>query len=470
MQKNILAAAVAVLCGVSGTAMAQQTGGSKVELWGIVDAAVRHTNNQGANHSGKTEMVGGGMSESRWGIKVSENLGGGTTALVELENRFKSDTGTVPSNYPFFQLAHIGLQGPYGRLTMGRQWNVLFDVVTSTYASFPYSPYMDAYKPELGMAAGARTNNAIKYTLATPDRKWVGTLQYSFEEGNDTAALERGALAAAGAAQIAAAPGAAQAGAAAAAAAQQAAIAAGETNPAVIAAAAQAAGLAAGTQYTVNAVQQAVGAYGASAIPGVASGALKTMGGFLRYSANGVSVGGGFLRTELPGGSDLDAWTVGGSYRSGPLYVNVGYGLNKIKIDRAAPTDIAGGVRNATDLAIVSAMWAGQTNGGFQPGDANKRQMYKVGFGYQITPQINAGLHYFHAKQSGSPSGNSNGKAKFMIAAVDYAFSKRTDAYFAIDHTKLSGGSALAIDDIRATGNEPVRSRTGITIGLRHRF
>jgi LPXTG-motif cell wall-anchored protein len=29
---------------------------------------------------------------------------------------------------------------------MGRQWNVLFDVVTSTYASFPYSPYMDAFE------------------------------------------------------------------------------------------------------------------------------------------------------------------------------------------------------------------------------------------------------------------------------------------------------------------------------------
>ncbi len=47
---------------------------------------------------------------------------------------------------------------------MGRQWNVLFDVVTCTYASFPYSPYMDAYKPELGMAMGARTSDALKYT------------------------------------------------------------------------------------------------------------------------------------------------------------------------------------------------------------------------------------------------------------------------------------------------------------------
>jgi predicted porin len=138
------------------------------------------------------KMIGGGMSQSRWGINVEEDLGGGSKALVTLENRFDADSGTPAANAPFFQLAHVGLQGPYGRLTAGRQWNVLFDVVTSTYASFPYSPYMEAYKPELGMAMGARTSNMLKYTFATPDRSFVGSLQYSFDENNDTKALEAG--------------------------------------------------------------------------------------------------------------------------------------------------------------------------------------------------------------------------------------------------------------------------------------
>ena len=53
-----------------------------------------------------------------------------------------------------------------------------------------------------------------------------------------------------------------------------------------------------------------------------------------------------------------------------------------------------------------------------------------------------------------------------MVAAVDYAFSKRTDAYVAIDHTKLSNGeSKLFIDSY-----SKARSRTGFTVGLRHRF
>ncbi|MEG0053550.1 MAG: porin [Comamonas sp.] len=439
--KTAVSVAIA-LVGLGGAMVAQAQ--SKVELWGIVDAAVRHTNNEGKDKGGLTKMVGGGMSQSRWGLNVEEDLGGGSKALAHVEHRFNADTGEKDTaTTPFFQLSYVGLQGPYGKLTMGRQWNVLFDVVTSTYASFPYSPYMDAYKPELGMAAGARSSNSLKYTLATPSRNWVGTLQYSFAEGNSTDAIAQGAQDAA--------------------ATKRASLLAPANLGATAAAAAAASQTV--TQYVTSQVTSAVSSYGNANIPAVAAGALKQVGGFLRYSENGISLGGGYLRTSLPGGSDLDAWTLGGSYRSGPLYVNLGYGLNKIKMEKAAAGDIAGQIRNTTDLGVVGAMWSGQTNGGFQPGDANKRQMFKVGFGYQITPQINAGMHYFHAKQSGGASGLYNGKANFMVAAVDYAFSKRTDAYFAVDHTRISGGASMEIDT-----TSHARTRTGITAGLRHRF
>lgn len=440
MQKKIVAMATTMLCATAIPAMAQTTGASKVELWGIADAAIRHTTNEGKDKGGLTKLIGGGMSQSRWGINVEEDLGGGSKALVHMEHRFNLDTGEKDATAPFFQLAYVGVQGPYGRLTMGRQWNVLFDVVSSTYASFPYSPYMDAYKPELGMAAGARSSNALKYTLATPDRTWVGSLQYSFAEGNDNT----NSVQTAGISLLSP---------------LQAESLLTPSRKAVIDSAVAAAS--GGT--TPNALT--------TAASGVAAGALKTMGGFLRYSENGISVGGGFLRTELPGGSDLDALTLGGSYRSGPLYVNLGYGQNKVKWKSAGtPTTVGayvGALANRlVDQAIINSMWQGQTNGGFQVGDADKRQMIKVGFGYQVTPQINAGMHYFHAKQSGSTSGGYDGKAHFMVAAVDYAFSKRTDAYVAVDHTKLSDGdNKLFIDSTSGA-----RTRTGFTVGLRHRF
>lgn len=442
MQKKILAAAVAALCGVATTAIAQQAGGSKVELWGIVDAAVRHTTNEGADRSGLTKMVGGGMSQSRWGLNVEEDLGGGSKALVHLEHRFNTDTGEKDATAPFFQLSYVGLQGPYGRLTMGRQWNVLFDVVTSTYASFPYSPYMDAYKPELGMAAGARTSNALKYTLATPTRNWVGTVQYSFAEGNKTDAAEDAALALGSAAGI----------------------------PLAAPASATMAGINAMLANPSGIPAPLAPAYGSlvNSVRGSATGAYKTAGGFLRFSENGISIGGGFLRTYLPGGTDLDAWTFGGSYRNGPLYLNMGYGLNKIKAEKFSGTSTADYLRflarKQVDQGMINNMWQGQTNGGFQAGDADKRQMVKMGFGYQVTPQINAGMHYYYAKQSGDPTGAYNGKAHFVVAVANYAFSKRTDAYMAVDYTKVNGGEKMAVDPNGAT------KRQGFTVGLRHRF
>ncbi|MFC4621926.1 porin [Comamonas nitrativorans] len=442
--KTVVVAAMAA-CGM-GAALAQSTP-SKVELWGVVDAAVRHTTNEGADKSGLTKMIGGGMSQSRFGINVEEDLGGGSKAIAHLEHRFNADTGMKDTTAPFFQLAYVGLQGPYGRLTMGRQWNVLFDVVTSTYASFPYSPYMDAYKPELGMAAGARTSNALKYTLATPDRKWVGTLQYSFGEKNNTKPVQDFAFRAD------------QLG---------------------------AYGINANTYVFHPVTGAATGAHGAiqtailnnadqvgttplkQTVEDVGMGAMKTFGGFLRYSANGLSLGAGALRTKLPGGSNLDAYTLGGSYRTGPWYFNAGYGLNKFKPVGTGNT--AGSYVNyLTDRQILNKMWSGQTNGGFYGGyfenGADKRQMFKVGFGYQATKQLNLGAHFFRAKQSGSSDGGDNGNANFMVVAADYAFSKRTDAYAAIDYTKVSGGDRLVIDRI-----SKAKTRTGITVGLRHRF
>ena len=357
---------------------------SSVQLYGIVDAAVRYTNHEGATRDDSlTKMIGGGMSQSRWGVNVTEDLGGGLKAVANFENRLNTDDGTVST--PFFMQSWVGLQGGLGRLTMGRQYNMLFDLVTSTYASFPYSPYMEAYKPELGMAMGARASNMLKYTAEVG--AWRGSLQYSFDEGNKVTA---------------------------------------STTPGQVA--------------------------------GIVGGATKTAGGYVRYAANGLAAGAGFLRTTLPGGTDVDAWTLGGSYRTGPWYVNTGYHFNKRDSYSANP------LAAAASQGLLNAYWTGSSNGGFSAGDADKRQMFKVGVGYQVTPQLNAGLHYYHAKQSGSASGTFNGKADFLVAVADYAFSKRTDAYFGVDHTRVTGGTSMNLD---ANG---ARNRTGITAGLRHRF
>ncbi|KFJ12763.1 gram-negative porin family protein [Delftia acidovorans] len=350
---------------------------SSVQIYGVVDAGVRATTNQG-----KTQMVGGGMSQSRWGVNVKEDMGEGLTAIANLESRFLMDTGNSAAlNY--FQQSWVGLHSKdLGQITMGRQFNVLIDVFASTYASFPYSPFMEVYKPEIGLAMGTRANNMVKYTANLG--AWRASLQYTFDEEN-----------------------------------------------------------------TIAKKGEAVEVTGGLAI--------KTTGGYIRYQNQGVAVGGAYLNTKLPGSTEFDAFTIGASYRSGPWYFSTGYALNERK------NSLAG-----KDARLIGAYWGSEVNGGFQSGDSRKRQLLQMGIGYQMTPQLNLGMHLYQAKQSGSFSGDFNNKANFIIAVADYVFSKRTDAYIGVDYTHISDGTGSYIEKTMA--EDLVRNRAGITIGLRHRF
>lgn len=143
----------------------------------------------------------------------------------------------------------------------------------------------------------------------------------------------------------------------------------------------------------------------------------------------------------------------------GDWYFNAGYGQNKVDDGLTA-----------VDRAVLGAMWQGTINGGFGGPAflaANKRTIYKVGAGYQIAPQLNIGAHYFRADQKGNTAA-AKGKADFFTMAFDYAFSKRTDAYLELDHTKLKGDQ-ISLSNAAGQVNG-AKSRTGYTIGLRHRF
>ncbi|MBW8846316.1 MAG: porin [Burkholderiales bacterium] len=175
MKKAILA--VAALAACASSAWAQ----SSVTLYGIVDAAARYTSNANAGVSTK-QLVPGGMSQSRLGVNVTEDMGGGLKALVNMEHRLNSDTGTAAAA-DFWRQAWVGIQSSdFGQVRLGRQYNILFDVYTSTYASFRYSPYIEAYKPEIGLSAGARQDNMVKYLGQVGSV--YGEIQVSAGEGN----------------------------------------------------------------------------------------------------------------------------------------------------------------------------------------------------------------------------------------------------------------------------------------------
>jgi predicted porin len=152
---------------------------SSVTLYGVLDAGLRYETHgvtygpDGAPSSTGRRISmadGGGLTESYWGVRGQEDLGGGLQAQFNLESHFGPNSGAIvpAGSTNFFQVAFVGLMSPtLGLLTLGRQYNVAFEGVSLTYGSNlwagPQDPYVNVFKPEQTLLAGSRTNNMIQY-------------------------------------------------------------------------------------------------------------------------------------------------------------------------------------------------------------------------------------------------------------------------------------------------------------------
>jgi predicted porin len=150
----------------------------------VVDLSVRHSNHHGPDgKQSLNTMRSGGVAPSRLGFNVQEDLGSGTTAFAVLETRFQAHNGTPDSPVNYWQHSYLGLNSQqWGRVTVGRDYNVLFDVMATTFAPFaPAGPFLNSYKPEASMLLGARSDSLVKYryTLGA----FSVAAQYSFKEG-----------------------------------------------------------------------------------------------------------------------------------------------------------------------------------------------------------------------------------------------------------------------------------------------
>ncbi|MBL3250383.1 porin, partial [Klebsiella pneumoniae] len=67
---------------------------------------------------GSTHSLGSGThTTSRWGLRGSEDLGGGAKALFNLESGLNADTGAPANASKYFDRASwVGLQGGWGTL------------------------------------------------------------------------------------------------------------------------------------------------------------------------------------------------------------------------------------------------------------------------------------------------------------------------------------------------------------------
>jgi predicted porin len=188
MKKTLVA--MAALAAVSAFAQ------SSVTLYGRVDAGLFSSKDiSGVRQTGLDNGNNVGLTGSRWGMRGTEDLGGGLKANFKLENRFNIDNGAGSQAGPllFGGEAFVGLSGGFGAVRAGRLFTSFDDLrgiaVSKNTFDAAWTPVGDAYGVGIGDYAG-RGNNAIKYD--SPSFGGVsGGLMYAFGE-NKTATVGAG--------------------------------------------------------------------------------------------------------------------------------------------------------------------------------------------------------------------------------------------------------------------------------------
>jgi len=169
--------AVSLLSAFAVPAFAQ----SSVTLYGILDEGINYTNNVGG-HS-QFALESGYPHGSRWGMKGTEDLGGGLKALFQLENGFVVDTGRAAQGGLLFgRQAYVGMSSnDYGSITAGRQYDSVVDFLAQNTVSGGWGGYMFAHPYDNDNTLNTfRVNNTVKYTSpALGGFKFGGTYSFS---------------------------------------------------------------------------------------------------------------------------------------------------------------------------------------------------------------------------------------------------------------------------------------------------
>jgi predicted porin len=149
MKKSLIA--IAALAFV-GAAAAQ----SSVSLYGIADVYV------GKTDTTSTAAGSGGVAGSRWGIKGSEDLGGGLNANFNFEQGV--DLGNGGTTAGFTRQANVGFSGGFGTLKIGKSGNAMDDVFGASNSGFDSA--LSANKAWLNAYAGEAAAQ-LHYTTPT---------------------------------------------------------------------------------------------------------------------------------------------------------------------------------------------------------------------------------------------------------------------------------------------------------------
>ncbi|KQQ45721.1 porin [Duganella sp. Leaf126] len=160
-----------------------------VEVYGLLDAGV--VADGGCQGDCARPRIDSGIaSGSRLGIRGREDLGRGTSAVYTLEAGVKNDTGTNEHDGKLFgRQAFVGIDGPLGVVTMGRQYNLVYETLTDV--ADPFHGGMAGNAGNLVGYTTKRYDNSIKYKSPRSRSGFIGSVIYSFGESQFSSKVNR---------------------------------------------------------------------------------------------------------------------------------------------------------------------------------------------------------------------------------------------------------------------------------------
>ncbi len=190
MKKTLIVAAVSASFSVAASAQ------SSVTLYGVLDAGITYTSNVGGHTN--WQQMSGGIDQSRWGLRGSEDLGNGLKAIFTLESGFSLGNGgfannngaamnSASNNGIFNRQAFVGLSSNYGTVTLGRQYGAEQDFLAPLTATGSWGGTSFAHVMNLdnmNTNGGFAVNNSIKFTSANYEGfTFGGTYGFSNQAG-----------------------------------------------------------------------------------------------------------------------------------------------------------------------------------------------------------------------------------------------------------------------------------------------
>ena len=162
---------VGIIGGMLLTSSAESLAQSSVTLYGILDNGFAYVSNQsslGSTSGGKSavKMITGVWYGSRFGLKGSEDIGGGTRAIFTIEAGFNSLNGASTTDGLIFnRQAYVGLANSiYGSVTAGRQYISYYQMMYQFGPTVPLTGF-GAHPGDIdGLDTVYRTNNTLLYT------------------------------------------------------------------------------------------------------------------------------------------------------------------------------------------------------------------------------------------------------------------------------------------------------------------